>query len=522
MKTKVRSHARTYPWIWLILCVILSSLVSMLFLPQQSLWTDEITQLTGLALPLSDLFPWLLHRTSDFGVPFDRMPPLSYLIGDIWGWVVGTSPFCYRCLGVVCVALATAVLYHTAYRNFGIAAAVFAGLCFALSPNIAVYAVEIRAYPLFLLLSSIGFYYLLEYESRRSRSLTLLLLTCVMMSYTHYFGVIFSFSVFGWLLLSRWFGGREIASIMRAAIILAACFLGLIPFLIAAEQLSDATIGGDSLAISTLRLGYHLVAHASIALNPIVLGVLFLSLTGLLIGAFRIQKRRVPFFALLGVLIVSFLALVILQWISTGFQALAPSYNLWMIPLAILLLSAGISAEATRVVWVCALAMIFAQGYGAFQLVKYGSYFSHGPYESFAAIIAEGNPSHTAVVYEEGSDQAGMTYFALQYLFQGKVDQFRLVDGSKLMPFLENSEKRGVDRSYLEHYQRLFIVKATSQRYDALLKQMREGITPLPMGTFTYATELLPPWSVKEKQTLMAWTALEIVELDNKKFNDLH
>ena len=133
-------------------CVLLAIMVPAFFMPHQSLWVDETTQLSGLTLGPSEVTAWLAgtdpHR---FGVPPDRSPPMSYWIG--WGWsrVFGLTEASMRWLGVVLVAFATMLVFDAGRRAWGCAAALTAGLLFALSPNVVVNAVEIRSYPLFLL-----------------------------------------------------------------------------------------------------------------------------------------------------------------------------------------------------------------------------------------------------------------------------------------------------------------------------------------------------------------------------------
>ena len=59
--------------------VAVAVLAAGLFLPHQALWIDETTQMAGLTLSPRHLVQWLANPAShDFGVPGDRMPPLSY------------------------------------------------------------------------------------------------------------------------------------------------------------------------------------------------------------------------------------------------------------------------------------------------------------------------------------------------------------------------------------------------------------------------------------------------------------
>ena len=62
-------------------CCLLFFVCAVHFALAQNLWIDESTQLSGATLPLGRLFAWLTGtREPSFGVPPDRMPPISYLI----------------------------------------------------------------------------------------------------------------------------------------------------------------------------------------------------------------------------------------------------------------------------------------------------------------------------------------------------------------------------------------------------------------------------------------------------------
>ena len=68
----------------------MAALAAARFLPHQTLWIDEVTQMAGLGLGPIGVVRWLLHPTlTDLGVPSDRMPPLSYWLGWLWAQAFG-------------------------------------------------------------------------------------------------------------------------------------------------------------------------------------------------------------------------------------------------------------------------------------------------------------------------------------------------------------------------------------------------------------------------------------------------
>ncbi|WP_150122029.1 hypothetical protein, partial [Sulfitobacter sp. HI0129] len=75
-----------------------------LFALRQSIWIDETTQLSGLALDFRTQLAWLAGSSDvNLGVPPDRMPPLSYWLGGLWTEVFGLTEGSMRWFGIVTV-----------------------------------------------------------------------------------------------------------------------------------------------------------------------------------------------------------------------------------------------------------------------------------------------------------------------------------------------------------------------------------------------------------------------------------
>jgi hypothetical protein len=56
----------------------------------QSIWVDDTTQMYGVQQALGTSLAWLTTtRPEAHLVPFDRMPPLSYVLGIAWTGVFG-------------------------------------------------------------------------------------------------------------------------------------------------------------------------------------------------------------------------------------------------------------------------------------------------------------------------------------------------------------------------------------------------------------------------------------------------
>ncbi len=63
---------------------LLFSALAYAFLEQQSIWTDETSQMSGLTLGPLHVVEWLLGKDYQLHVPFDRAPPFKLLDGATW------------------------------------------------------------------------------------------------------------------------------------------------------------------------------------------------------------------------------------------------------------------------------------------------------------------------------------------------------------------------------------------------------------------------------------------------------
>jgi uncharacterized membrane protein len=138
---------------------MLFAIVAVRFAAQQSVWTDEATQLSGLGLGFADQLRWLAGRLPQtFAVPPDRMPPLSYWLGSIWTHAFGNSVLAARYLSVCLSVASLFVLWAVARQYLERRTALICAALLALSPNFVVEAAEIRAYAAFIFFSTLLIY----------------------------------------------------------------------------------------------------------------------------------------------------------------------------------------------------------------------------------------------------------------------------------------------------------------------------------------------------------------------------
>lgn len=475
-----------YPWTWAFLCLALFWLAACSFLPQQSIWTDEATQMSGLKLGPVQVVQWLLGRDFQLGVPFDRMPPLSYWMGQGWASLFGLSDFSMRLMGLFFSSLALLVTFHTAYRGFGMASAVVAGLLFATSPNLIISAVEIRAYPLFLFWSSLGLYFFSQLLKSDSRQASIgLAASCLAAIYTHYYGILLTIVLLSVLAIKQ-------RSVLRMAFAIGLLSLGVLPFIMEAFQQSSSDLGtGKRAGEELLRLAYRLLFHVSI-LNPILLYLGILGALGLAFLAIR-ERQGLPFLYVAG---MGFAIVALAEFLTKTFQAASPSYNIWMIPALILFLSSALTRKFASLFALC---LILSTASGAYQLAVNGTAYSHGPYNQLKTLIEKHLPG-VSLVYEGDPAPAAMASIAVNYLFHGSVSQYQ----------------GAVDPSHIPQPV-LMVIEAQNQSAVQLQKQLKSGeVKPLEPGPVVRQLLTSSEWRLSERKTLLALVKLEVFVFEKK------
>ena len=404
------------------------------FLPHQCLWVDETTQMKGLTLAPGELIRWLAGADQGrFGVPGDRMPPLSYLVGKAWAALFGLNESALRWMGVFLVAAAAAVVARTARPFAGTAGSFIAGTIFALSANVITWAVEIRAYPLFLLTSACAFLAFSRIVSRPAevpvRWIVILAGSIVASMYTHFYGVFLAFGLGAASLWSVWRNRGPLRPLAAAFGVAALLSAGLLPFLTASASMSPGVESGGSGLRDLVRLLYRLFSHPAISISLVAAAFACLGMAGLFIPALLSKTPQTPAVRHWALAIaLGFGATVAGSLFVRGFNVFTPSYSSWVLPgLAVLASMAWISRErVVRSVALGALCLLVAgQAYGAVQIVTKGPLFAHGPHRSLEALVRKHESAGLAILHE--SDAFGPAYFPLFYEFGSGLKQFALL-----------------------------------------------------------------------------------------------
>ena len=411
-------------WIGLVCCVLLAVVLPAMFMKHQSLWVDETTQLSGLTLNPIEVTTWLAgeegHR---FGVPPDRAPPMSYWVGWTWSSVFGSSETSMRWMAVVLIALATMLVFDAGHRAWGFGAAIASGLLFALSPNVVVNAVEIRSYPLLLLISAAGFWCLvgwLSAERQHGWWLAGLLACCVVGVYTHFFGLLLTGSVLTGAFVGGWFAGKRVRWVLVGGLVVGFAAIGIKPFFDAASKISGVNTAAPEPGIGELAKFIYraLHGHPSLGTSIVIAGaasVAFLSLG--LLSLLPKQRSTSTAWAIIIALAAGMIVAVGVSFAASTFDAMHPSYNLWRLPGLALLLGSTMTLTwklARQAAVVLMITLIGGELFASVQLVRHGDWFSHGPHRRLRALLNDLG-ANSLVVVHDGDLAWGQGYYPLRF-----------------------------------------------------------------------------------------------------------
>lgn len=517
------------PLIILIIIVAASVISAAMFLPQQTLWVDETTQMSGLTLNPVEVVSWLTSGKEanqyGFGVPPDRMPPLSYWLG--WGWSAlwGLSETAMRWLGVVLIAISVGVIFATAYKVWGLGAATAAGFLFGLSPNVLITAVEIRAYPLFLLLATASYWFftriLAQPDKYHWQHLVGLVLCLILAMYTHFFGLVLAGALLTAGLLMVWYAKGRCWPIIISIGLIGIAVLGLIPFVLNAFSVSDGAAADKNYFYGIARLLYRLFVHPTMGVSQVVVGIAAVSAA--ILGLLAIPRKKDNYVqqGIWLALAVGFVTVVTANFVFSTFGAVAPHYNLWMLPGVNLLLAGGLAVifqqSLRKLAIVAAVLLIGANGFAASQLFIHGEYFAHGPHQKVASLIRHLRPDRVSIVYENITDENsgkswGMIYFPLRYEF-----------GSQLPQYLQKSDDVG-NTDLLKLPERtldvepttltspvVLVIRARSQKTKDIVWQIHHGDKATPEGQVSQAFRQSERWKFIESHLFVAFVAADVV-----------
>ena len=207
---------------WLAVLAVLSAGLRFHALGAQGLWSDElfsvsiITQV-GEGRPWYEYVPKLFPdlRIDDSALTWkagENSPPLFEVLLWVWTRVFGVSDFAVRALSAVAGSLAPLVLFEGLRRPLGSWAVGGAALLFALAPSAVALSQEARGYGLLMLLATCAVVRLVRYallrEERQRFGLDVALY--VLLSYTHYTGLVLACALVAVRFVLAWWQGRPL------------------------------------------------------------------------------------------------------------------------------------------------------------------------------------------------------------------------------------------------------------------------------------------------------------------------
>lgn len=410
-----------------------------IFANSQDVWIDEATQLSGITLTIPEMLRWLAgEKNTQFGVPADRTPPVSYLVDWLWLRLSGPSEVGFRLLhalittaGLWIVARAT----HARFGNWGTAVCL---LFLVLSPNLLQLAVEVRAYPIFFAVTCVQLSLFLRVNAMpgplQPRVLVALGVASLLAVYTHFFGLVSTCSFFLALGLANIRQPRALVQVMAAGGLTLALGIGVLPFALAAAGISsgtEATAGGATeYATYFLRLiatPVHLIWPWAGAVYILVVTVLLAASAHAAVK--RAMSRSVQVTDWLWVVLgAGIAATVAASFIAKGFNALRPSYSAWLIPVIAVLMASGIAEvgrlarrdRLARVVIVGTL--VFGGGASVIQMLVHAPLFVHGPRRVILGELRE--PAGSAAILYEAGTAWDYAQIPVHFTTRGDVPQF--------------------------------------------------------------------------------------------------
>jgi 4-amino-4-deoxy-L-arabinose transferase-like glycosyltransferase len=410
-----------------------------IFANVQDVWIDESTQLSGITLAFPDMLKWLAGENSNrFGVPGDRMPPVSYVIDWLWLRIGGPGELGFR---LVHASIATAglwVIARVTQARFGTWGAVACLLLLATSPNMLQLATEVRAYPIFFALTCLQLWLFLKLlEVRGSPELKLLagfVVVSLLAVFTHFFGLVSTCAFLFALGLANIRDWQALAKILAAGGVIMAFAMGALPFVFAAAGISTAS------EVSGANAGDYATYLLRLILNPIHLlwpwaGAAYFLALALLLGTSayaamrRAMRRSVQpadwLWVVLGAGIAAVLAASV---VAKGFNALKPSYSVWLIPVIAVLAASGMAELVRLRAWngrgpfLVVGVLAVGGGFAIFQMLAHASLFVHGPRRAILNEV-QGARGAAAVVYESGPDWS-YAQIPIQFTTGGGLRQF--------------------------------------------------------------------------------------------------
>jgi 4-amino-4-deoxy-L-arabinose transferase-like glycosyltransferase len=518
--TTISSFFVRFPLTGAILPVLALLVPAVLFLPRESLWTDETTVLSGLTLGPIEIIGWLTGKFHHFNVPPDNAPPVGYWLQMLWASIFGLTELSMRSFALVVVSIAVVVVFETARIAFGFKSGLLAGFLFALSPNVVEQAVNIRVYPCLLLLSACGFYCLVRYfdqsQKNQNRWLTGIIVVSILATYSHFFGLLLAGSLLLAVLAEVWKEGKSLKPVFIAIALVGVSAAGLVPFLLTMFGNLGSKVGGtdEGNIRAIVRLLYRQVAHptTSVSIFAVIsatLGFLTLLILSLLRRGSENRQRDAILTALIGGFMVIVLGRIFVSPLVTETR-----YNLWIIPGLMILLSSSLTVtfRFSGILKVAAVILLVgASVFAASQFVVNGFYFSHSRFSSIDKYIQKLGPENVAVIHEGNA----AVCFPIQYTYESKISQYMLMPSENSRHLLKKFPELKNEASISEiNSAYIMLLRTEAIGASDIADRIKNGEKPLADSTYQEILEKSGKWNLNTSQIFISYfqTDMKIYE----------
>jgi hypothetical protein len=400
-------------------------------------------------------------------------------------------------------------------------------MAFALSPNIVVNSVEIRAYPLFLLFSCGSFFFFIEVlkQNKVIRPVIGLALCLILAMYTHFYGIVLAAVLLSVLLLVTWQIYEKLKLIIFAGGLIGIATIGLVPFVLASVSVSNSpsmTEGTRFYLRDTIRLGYRLIGHPTM-MSQIVVIIVLISIATLLIISLKIGTKNSQVHKGLWLsLLLGLTVITVANFVFFKFNPTTPHYNLWMVPNFYLILASSLDIVKrgdflNKLALAAVALLIIANIYATSQLIAHSEYFSHGPHRQLVSTIQRLGVEKVSTIYEKSSRDWGFAYFPLHYEFNQSLSQY--LYQQKVTPGIA-VRKLPKDTTYIDPMNLttpyIMIIQIKQHNAQEVKQQIRVRHPIAVDGIISQILKSSNLWQVVGREIFPGFIAAEIVILKKK------